>query len=428
MKNTIQQKQQIRFFIYNVVTFAIIFLIFGLIIYQQVQNSLYSSVNSELLKQKERLDNVAPVSKEGIENQPDLPKNMEQKRQGSGPGILPIEWNKKGEILNQDAIGELNYALFNQLTLDTTKLGTVKSVTVGDSSYRYIVFKAKNSINQDAAYIQFIISVKAEEQLAASFGEILIVCSIVFWILSILASYVLARKSMRPILLSWQKQTEFVENASHELRTPLTIIQNKLEGLLTKPNERIVDEIEPIALSLSEIRHLSKLTSDLLWLSRADSNQTLLTKEPVLLNDFLAECLAPYQEIAASQGKYFWTKLASPMIAEVDKTRIQQVLVILLDNALKYTKEKETIGLGSFVEGNYWELMISDTGSGIAKENQERVFERFFREEKSRNRGTGGTGLGLPIAKWIVELHQGKIELVENTPKGCLFKVRIPLT
>ena len=249
MKNKIQQRQQIRFFIYNVVTFAIIFLIFGLIIYQQVQNSLYSSVNSELLKQKERLDKVPPVSKEGIENQPDLPKNMEQKRQGSGPGVLPVERDKNGKILNQDAIGELNYALFNQLTLDTTKLGTVKSVSVGESSYRYIVFKAKNSINQDAACIQFIISVKAEEQLAASFGEILIVCSIVFWIFSILASYVLARKSMRPILLSWQKQTEFVENASHELRTPLTIIQNKLEGLLTKPNERIVDEIEPIALS-----------------------------------------------------------------------------------------------------------------------------------------------------------------------------------
>lgn len=281
MKNKIQQRQQIRFFIYNVVTFAIIFLIFGLIIYQQVQNSLYSSVNSELLKQKERLDKVPPVSKEGIENQPDLPKNMEQKRQGSGPGVLPVERDKNGKILNQDAIGELNYALFNQLTLDTTKLGTVKSVSVGESSYRYIVFKAKNSINQDAACIQFIISVKAEEQLAASFGEILIVCSIVFWIFSILASYVLARKSMRPILLSWQKQTEFVENASHELRTPLTIIQNKLEGLLTKPNERIVDEIEPIALSLSEIRHLSKLTSDLLWLSRADSNQTLLTRTMV---------------------------------------------------------------------------------------------------------------------------------------------------
>ncbi|MGX7417943.1 sensor histidine kinase [Carnobacterium gallinarum] len=436
MKKTIEKKQQRRFFIYNMISFALIFLAFGFIIYFQVQNSLYSGVDRDLLRQAEIRGAIAGAGssdetnrlKEPPVGELDKLPNPVSMPKGQGR-FVPIEWDAQGDILNKDEIGtQLADELSSDFKLTTSKLETVQSVTLSSgSSFRYVVYKAPSIASTQVRYIQFISRVDAEKQLAENFGRILIICSISFWILSIFASYYLSQKAMSPILASWKKQTEFVANASHELRTPLTIIQNKLELLLTKPNERIIDQMEPIALSLSEIRHLTKMTSDLLLLSRADSNATMLTKEKVQLNHFIAEIIEPYQEIAASLDMKIWTNLESDAFAEIDPVRIQQLLVILLDNSLKYSSAGDSIGIITSVSEHHWQLEVRDTGQGIDKENREKIFERFYREEKSRNRETGGTGLGLSIAKWIVELHHGKMNVLENEPKGSIFQIRLPL-
>lgn len=430
MKNKIEKKQQHRFFIYNMVAFALIFIAFGFIIFFQVQTSLYSRVDEDLLKQAELRGSFEPngafsgAPPGELSRLPD--KDVTLKGQGR---FVPIEWDSEGNILNKEAIGTQLYdELSTGFKLATSKLETVHSVTLDSgSSFRYVVYKAPSSNSSDVMYLQFISRVDAEKQLAENFGRILIICSIGSWILSIFASYYLSQKAMSPVLASWRKQTEFVANASHELRTPLTIIQNKLELLLTKPNDRIIDQMEPIALSLSEIRHLSKMTSDLLLLSRADSNATVLTEEMVDLNRFVTEVIAPYKEIAESKEMTIWTQLDSNRVSKIDPVRIQQLLVILLDNSLKYSQAGDSIGITTEVKDNYWIVEVRDTGQGIPEENREKVFERFYREEKSRNRETGGTGLGLAIAKWIVDLHKGKIEILNNLPKGTIFRVKIPI-
>lgn len=434
MRTKVEKKQQRRFFIYNMFTFAFIFIAFGFIIYFQVQNSLYSSVDKDLLRQAEirgtlPTDDTNGINGNGaptgeinkIPNEPFTPK-------GQGR-FLPVLWDADGNILNSAEIGtQLTEELSSKFKLNTSKLETIHSVTLSNgSSFRYVVYKASSEATNGVSYVQFISRVDAEKQLAENFGRILVICSITFWILSIVASYYLAQKAMSPILASWKKQTEFVANASHELRTPLTIIQNKLELLLTKPNDRVIDQMEPIALSLSEIRHLTKMTSDLLLLSRADSNATLLTKEKVSLNQFVAEVVEPYKEIAASMDKKVWTMLESDRVAEIDPVRIQQLLVILLDNSLKYSSAGDSIVVATTVSDHHWQIEVRDTGQGIDPANRKKVFERFYREEKSRNRQTGGTGLGLSIAKWIVELHKGKIIVLGNDPKGSIFQIRLPI-
>lgn len=257
--------------------------------------------------------------------------------------------------------------------------------------------------------------------------KILVICMLIFGLLSIGLSYLLSKWSMRPILVSWKKQQEFVENASHELRTPLTIIQAKLEKLFTKPNHTIMEESETIALSLNEVQRLSQLTNDLLLLARSVSNTLTIDKEPVRINQFLTTTLKPYGELATAEGKTFFFEFGEEHTVKIDRKRIHQLLIILLDNALKYTAIGETITVYSEIKSGEWVCKIIDTGLGIEDEKKKAVFERFYRGEQSRNRKTGGYGIGLSIAKWIVDVHKGKIELTDTLPKGTTVVVRLPI-
>jgi two-component system sensor histidine kinase CiaH len=170
--------------------------------------------------------------------------------------------------------------------------------------FRSITTKAPTN-DAGVGYIQVLANTNQIKNAMNNFQTILILSMIFFWILSIGISYLLSSLNMRPILASWKKQQEFVENASHELRTPLTIIQNSLERLFTKPNHTIIEESESIAQALAETRRLTGLTADLLTIARSDSNQLLLTKETVELVPFIDDLVKPFKEIAELDQKHF---------------------------------------------------------------------------------------------------------------------------
>lgn len=414
----------------NLISFASIFLVLGLIVFQLVQTSIYQSVDNDLqrlandqkflqhqLLQTERLQGKSSqLSK--FDTPP--PNNFQQQ---------VILWSKDGEIVNESELGSRFYD-FQNLKLSTDQLHKVTSVQTKDSNDRSLQFHSITIPieNQDQiAYIQLLVNTDPIKGTVERFKQILIICMVVFGLLSIGLSYFLSKWFMKPILISWKKQQEFVENASHELRTPLTIIQAKLEKLFTNPNHTILEESETIALSLDEVQRLSQLTSDLLLLARSDSNALTLEKTPVKINCFLNNVLLPYQELALAEDKAFMIDLGEDQQVVFDKKRIHQLLIILLDNALKYTKSGEKIVVFSSVKNNEWLIKISDTGIGILDEKKAAVFERFYRGESSRNRKTGGYGIGLAIAKWIVEEHQGKIELTDTTPKGTTVILHFPV-
>ncbi len=219
---------------------------------------------------------------------------------------------------------------------------------------------------------------------------------------------------------------EFVQNVSHELRTPLTIIQAKQELLLQEPNEKIIDKSEDIVLTLNETKRLSKLVKDLLILSRADNNKTGLQKENVNIDDYIKEIVAPYSEIAEMEKKEVILNLEYKMDVNIDTNKIYQLMIILLDNAIKYTEENDKIEIKTYSKDNKCIIEVKDTGIGISDEGLKRIFERFYREDRARNRETGGTGLGLSIANVIVSEHGGTIKASHNNPKGTIFTIRLP--
>jgi len=430
MNKQLSKKQRINYFLINLISFASIFLILGLIVFRLVQTSIYQTVDHDLkrLSQDQKFLSHQLLQVERTQGDPSQlgkfdtppPNNFQQQ---------VILWSKEGDILNEAELGSRFYD-FQKLTLSTDDLNKITSVQIKDSNnrslqFRSITLSATNS--EKVAYVQLLVNIDPIKGTVEQFKQILIICMIIFGLLSIALSYFLSKWFMKPILISWKKQQEFVENASHELRTPLTIIQAKLEKLFTKPNHTILEESETIALSLDEVQRLSQLTSDLLLLARSDSNSLTLEKEPVKINVFLKTVLIPYQELATAEAKEFIIDLGEEQQLLFDKKRIHQLLIILLDNALKYTAPGEKITVFSTVKNNEWLLKISDTGIGIAEEKKSAVFERFYRGEESRNRKTGGYGIGLAIAKWIVDEHQGKIDLLDTDPKGTTVRLRFPV-
>lgn len=430
MNKQISKKQRINYFMMNLISFASIFLILGLIVFQLVQTSIYQSVDHDL----QRLSN----DQKFLQHQLMQTQQLHEKSAQLGKFDTPppnnfqqqvILWSKDGRILNESELGSRFYD-FQNLQLSTGNLHKVTSIQTKDSNNRSLQFRSitlpvKN--HDQISYIQLLVNTDPIKGTVEQFKQILIICMIIFGLLSIALSYFLSKWFMKPILISWEKQQEFVENASHELRTPLTIIQAKLEKLFTKPNQTILEESETIALSLDEVQRLSQLTSDLLLLARSDSNALTLEKEPVKINSFLKNILLPYQELALAEGKEFVIDLGEDQQLFFDKKRIHQLMIILLDNALKYTASDEKVIVFSSVKNNEWLIKISDTGIGIQDEKKAAVFERFYRGEESRNRKTGGYGIGLAIAKWIVDEHQGKIELTDTMPKGTTVILRFPV-
>ncbi|QEY21762.1 sensor histidine kinase [Psychrobacillus sp. AK 1817] len=405
-RKNILKKQQNRLVLLNFIAFSLIFSIFSFIIYQLVEETLYSSVDNELLRAKEmseRPNNRMPV-----------PFN---------PRMIVLLRDAEGAILNEEQIGtrfinefseDLPFSLETIETIQTTKLAN-------DYVFRSLMYP-----NSNGSYTELLISVEAEQSIVNNFIKILFVCTIIFVLLSITASYFLAKRSMNPIINSWSKQSEFVENASHELRTPLAIVQSKLEHLLTKPEDTIMNQFESIGLSLSEIRRMNIMTTHLLTLARADSLEQQLQKEPVNLGNLVNEVIHPFFELAELEQKEIITQIHSKRTISIDKNRIHQLLVILLDNALKYTRPHDKIHVVLREDPEYLTIDVSDTGIGIREENIKRVFDRFYREDKARIKETGGTGLGLSIAQWIVESHNGTIRVSYKPSSGTTFQVKLP--
>ena len=267
--------------------------------------------------------------------------------------------------------------------------------------------------------------IDGEEKTLDNLLNTLILGTVVLITISIVASYILSKRMMTPIYKSHKKQTEFVENASHELRTPLTIIQAKQELLLQEPESKIIDKSEDINLTLKETRRLSKMIKELMDLARSDSNKYVLDKEKIDIDKLVEEVAKPYKEYAELENKKMELNLNYNKEINIDKNKISELMIILLDNAIKYTEENDTITISTYSKDGKCNIEVADTGIGISDEGLKRVFDRFYREDKARNRETGGTGLGLSIAHTIVTRHKGSIKAMHNSPKGTVFLVRI---
>jgi two-component system, OmpR family, sensor kinase len=228
---------------------------------------------------------------------------------------------------------------------------------------------------------------------------------------------------------AFERQRQFTADASHELRTPLAVMRGDIEIALRR--ERKPEDYRSVLTSnLEEIIRLSRLVEDLLMLARADAGQSILQREPIDLDELCAQMIEYLAPLAEEKEQYliYYPPDTKPLRVNADAQRIKQMLLNLLDNALKYTPINGTITLTLFVKEHNAVITIADTGRGIPEEDLPHIFDRFFRHSRSTSDKTvQGFGLGLSIVRWIVHSHGGKISAESTLGKGTKFIVRLPL-
>lgn len=427
------KKKLISNIIIYFIIFTCIFSVFGIIIFDSLKRDIYKSSDMELVNAgknvekygalKKTINNKSPETLEGLEI-PEVPENMRGEFIGVNPRITYILRDEQGEIINEKSIGRFYDEYNSYLKFYKSDLNSIYQIQVNGYNYRGINYKIENE-NGQIYYVQLIINVDAETDIINNYFHTLSLGIIITILLSLLASYALSKRTLKPIIESWKKQTEFVQNASHELRTPLTIIQAKQELLLQEPDSKIIDKSEDITLTLNEVKRLTKLTRDLMILANADSKEIIVNKESTNIDEQIKQVATPYIEFAGLENKDIKLNLKYEKNIKIDPNRIHQLLVILLDNAIKYTEQGDTIEINTYSKDNKFVLEVKDTGIGISDKAINHIFDRFYREDKARSRQTGGSGLGLSIANLIVTLHNGTIKASHNKPKGTIFTVKI---
>jgi two-component system phosphate regulon sensor histidine kinase PhoR len=217
---------------------------------------------------------------------------------------------------------------------------------------------------------------------------------------------------------------DFVANVSHELRTPLTSIKGYAETIQSDLVSNRKIEKEFLEIILRNSNRLMNLMEDLLDLSSIESSHQI-QKELISTEDLTTKIVSNLQKkIEEKKHKVVCVYNAKSVYADIQRT--EQVLVNLLDNAIKYSLEKGTIEIIWDEEENFTVLKVKDSGSGIAFEHQTRLFERFYRVDKARSREQGGTGLGLAIVKHIMLRHNGSVSVESIPNQGATFICRFP--
>ncbi|MCZ0754969.1 sensor histidine kinase [Anoxybacillus sp. J5B_2022] len=368
-----------------------------------------------------KLDNNADLQNYFLDYHPEMP-------------VFYYVITRNGEIINGDeSFPEIRgnvLRLINgwnpknkEVRHETIKMGNGKSMSLllsGKSVFKNNVYIGTIYTGTNITMQIYIVKVLV---------TVLFAISVIFIGLSILLGYYMSGKAMVPIVNAFQRQKEFVTNASHELRTPLSILQSSLEVIEADEREKLGEfSLQVFDDMKDELRRMTKLINDLLLLARSDANAIKLTKEWFPLTPIIDELIRKCRPLAEKKHIKFSTNIQGNIAIYGDKERIIQLLFILLDNAVKYNIENGYINITIKHEQKNVKIEISDTGIGIPSEHQKFIFERFYRVDQSRSRNQQGNGIGLSIAKWIVDAHGGTIHVQSEEGKGSRFIITLPQT
>lgn len=420
------------YFIRNFGVFTLIFSAMTLIILQVMHSSLYTSVDDKL---QTLSSNPQAVVQFALNRATEDVKNLNNASVAESGDTKPnVSSNTEVVLLDANMsqlIGGNRFLGLDKISFYKKDLNHIRQLHVvnsygQDEIYRVILIETNlDSVSTNIKYAAILINTSQLEQISQNHEQLIVVVMASFWILSILASLYLARVSVKPLLESMQKQKSFVENASHELRTPLAVLQNRLETLFRKPEATIMESSESIASSLEEVRNMRFLTSNLLNLARRDDG--IKPEFGEVEPDFFNTTFTNYELIASENNRvfHFENKIYRPIVT--DKLLLKQLMTILFDNAVKYTEEEGQIQFViSATERNLY-LIVSDDGIGIPAVDKKKIFDRFYRVDKARTRQKGGFGLGLSLAKQIVDALKGTITVKDNKPSGTTFEVKISI-
>lgn len=279
--------------------------------------------------------------------------------------------------------------------------------------YRYTVSQTMPRI---------VVFLNAEIELSARNAVLIASCTVsaLCMLLAFIIILLLSKRALDPYMRNIERQKQFITDAGHELKTPLTAIAASAD-VLAMENEGN----EWVGTIQTQVQRLSKLVNGLVTLSRLDEEQPRLEHSNFFLSDVIWEIAEPMVSVAASKGLRFEQSIADGMTMRGDRDSIAQLVSILLDNAAKYCTPDGEIRLRAYKQHRDNVIEVYNTCTLSDPEHIERLFDRFYRPDKSRTSATGGNGIGLSIAKAIAEAHKGTITALTNNGKDISFVVKL---
>lgn len=272
-------------------------------------------------------------------------------------------------------------------------------------------------------YVRVYINVGAEEALRLRITLFCVAFFVIVFAIQSLIGYFGGVKQTKPFIRALERNNRLIADISHEFNTPLAIVNSDIARTLEKPEAKVKDVSEQLVSALNETQRLKRMIKELLILSASDAQKLDLKFENADISAILKELVEPFSMMAELDGKTFVDEVDDGVTAVVDTDKFRQITIALLDNAMKYTSEGESVTLSLRRKGGKIVLGVFDTGKGVPEEDMVRIFERFYRTDGSRNGKTGGAGLGLAIVKEIVSNMGAKLYVHANKPKGFAVEV-----
>jgi signal transduction histidine kinase len=385
-------------------------------VYVALSRSLLAEVDRNLLSRSEQAIPVLFGPRRPDDTGPGVPRRGPQ---GYSGGVFYLALLPDGSVLaNPQQVSA------TELPWPTTRAPEFATIQLGDGEMARVVLRRM----PDGGLLVTGQSLEPEQTALHSLVLVLVGGGGLGLLLSLFAAWFLSGRALIPIQQAFQRQQEFVADASHELRTPLTVLRSATDLLNKHRDEPIEHEGELFDDVRAEIARMERLAQDLLTLARSDAASLELMTAPLDVATVAAEVVRRTTPLAQSQNIALSMHVeAEPSIVEADPDRLQQVLLILVDNAIKHTTAGGQVDVRVRRHGQTAQLEVTDTGSGIAPEHLPRIFDRFYRADKARAREHGGTGLGLAIAKMLVEAHGGQLHLTSTLGVGTQVMVSLPL-
>ena len=254
----------------------------------------------------------------------------------------------------------------------------------------------------------------------------LILIGFISLIILLFISIYLTNKSIIPIKETFEKQKQFIADASHELKTPLAIIKTNTSLVLSNPDDTIKNQSKWINYINLQTDRMSELISEMLSLAKMDTSENKFPLSPINISKVVESMILMFDAVIYENNIELETNISKNLFINGDKESLKKLFSIIMDNAIKHTNKNGNITISLFSDKNKVKMIIRNTGEGIEPEHLERIFERFYRVDSSRDRETGGYGLGLSIARSIVKQHKGKIYAKSKVGEFTSFIVEIP--
>ena len=317
---------------------------------------------------------------------------------------IVYKYNDSTTAEDDDAVKQAAIEIFN----DNDETGTI---TLGDEKFRYLFQYDPPKNMYSIILLDRTLEINTINRLLFIFLFIAGAGLILIFLISVL----LANWTIKPVEKAWTQQKEFIANASHELKTPLTVISANTDVVLSSPDDTVKNQRKWLNYIKNETDRMSKLVNSLLYIAKYDANRIELVYSKIDLSDLLSSICLQYEPLVYEKAKNLFTDIDANIEINADMDKIKQVINILMDNALKYSLENGFIKVSlKSPKPSTVCMTISNNSLNIDEESIEKLFDRFYRVDDSRNRKTGGSGLGLNIAKTIVESHKGTIRAINK--------------